>query len=212
MPLPGRPLPLTGRPSATRGWSRRTGCRPTSLNASRWRAAAPPTAGAGDLSVWNVATGAPGLTVTLVHEPAWFQGREHLGGRLARGRLEKVVHDRRPPRDRLDLRAGGGDHERTTCVLGRRIVMEGELAEAVVHVRQSQVATGEERLRMRAPTTMSAPACMSTCTKRLLQSVRARVELCRPCPSRRGERTRRRMRSSPHVRLRPIQDSTTGFS
>ena len=76
------------------------------------------------------------------------QGR---GGGRSRERLGQVVHDDgRPPGHRVDVATRGGDDERTAGVLGRRVVVEGEVAQPVVDVGRAEVAATEQDVGVRS--------------------------------------------------------------
>ena len=105
---------------------------------------------------------------------------QRCGGCVAGERLGQVVDDHgRSPCHLVDVAAGRRDDQRAAGVLGGRVVVEGEVAEAVVDIGRAEVAAAEQDVRMRAHNDVGARLHQHL-GQWLLQGVGARIELGAP--------------------------------
>ena len=137
-------------------------------------------AGAGELSVRDRGHRGAGRHRDVGAGAGLVPRRQRGGGGVARERLGQVVDDDgRSPGHLVDVPAGGRDHQRPAGVLGRRVVVEGEVAQAVVDVGRAEVAAAEQDVGMRADDDVGARLHQHL-GQRLLQGVGAGIELGAP--------------------------------
>ncbi len=152
---------------------------PSAPTPSRPRATARPTAGP-ESSRSGPTPRTPRGWPTRWCTSAPVPGRQRAGRLVARERLGQIVDDQRgAPRHLVDVPARDRDDERTAGVLGRRVVVEGEVAEAIVDVGRAQVAASEQHVGVGAHHDVCA-GLHQHLGQRLLQRVGARIELGAP--------------------------------